>query len=349
MRLVLISDAWAPQVNGVVRTLRTTVKILRKRGHVVKVISPNAYPTIACPTYPEIRLAIAPGRRLARALQHYDPDAVHIATEGPLGWTARGWCLRKKIPFTTSFHTHFAEYVALRTGPPASWFWRILRRFHAPSSAIFTATQSLDAELHQHGLRQTRRWSRGVDLTLFRPDGPRLGMLASLPRPLMLHVGRVATEKNIEAFLDVDHPGTKIVVGDGPARAQMEERYPNVRFLGVLHGAELTMAYRSADIFVFPSRTDTFGLVMIEALASGLPVAAYPVRGALDLIGREGRGLSGCNARIGAVDEDLAVAISMALSSDREACVAEGRRYRWAACTDQFLTGLSRRERTRIL
>ncbi|MDO6416782.1 glycosyltransferase family 1 protein [Sphingomonas sp. BIUV-7] len=342
MRIALVSDAWAPQVNGVVRTLQTTVATLRARGHAVETITPDAFRTIACPTYPEIRLALGCGRAVADRLEQAAPDAVHIATEGSLGWAARRWCLSAGRPFTTSFHTHFPDYVAMRTGLPAKWFWPILGRFHRPAHAIMVATETLATELAGHGLTQTRRWSRGVDLSLFSPSRSSHPMLAGRRGPIQLYVGRVACEKNIEAFLASSVPGTKVIVGDGPARTALERRFPQALFLGALHGAELASVYAGADVFVFPSRTDTFGLVMIEALASGVPVAAFPVHGPLDVIGGLGRGPGGrAGAPIGALRDDLDAAIRAALTADRGACVAEGRRYAWEACTDQFLAALA--------
>lgn len=339
MRIALVSDAWAPQVNGVVRTLTTTVGRIRAIGHAVETLTPDQFASIPCPTYPEIRLALRCGAAMARRLDGFDPDAVHIATEGPLGWAARRWCLANGQPFTTSFHTRFPDYLAMRTKLPADWFWSPLRRFHAAAATVFAATGTLEAELQGRGLPRTHRWSRGVDLTLFTPEGAPLADLADLPRPILLHVGRVAIEKNIEAFLDLDTPGTKVVVGDGPALALLRQRYPHIHFLGALHGERLAAAYRTADALAFPSRTDTFGLVMIEALACGTPVAAYPVPGPLDVIGEHGGGV---------LHEDLARAVRDALTLDPAACAAIGRGYDWSVCTGQFLAGLVRRERFAI-
>jgi glycosyltransferase involved in cell wall biosynthesis len=331
MRIALVSDAWTPQVNGVVRTLTTTVARLGAIGHAVEAITPDQFATVSCPTYPEIRLALLAGPALARRLAAFDPDAVHIATEGPLGWAARRWCLDRGMPFTTSFHTRFPEYLAMRTRLPADWFWPPVRRFHAPAAAVFAATPTLEAELRARGLRHTHRWSRGVDTALFTPDGPPLADYADMAGPILLHVGRVAVEKNIEAFLRLDAAGTKVVVGDGPALASLRLRYPDVRFLGSLTGERLAAAYRGADLLVFPSRTDTFGLVMIEALASGVPVAAYPVPGPLDTLVAPG---------CGAMHDDLATAARAAIGLDRAGCAAIGRRYSWATCTAQFEAGL---------
>ena len=340
MRIALVSDAWAPQVNGVVRTLTTTVERLRADGHAVETITPDQFSTIPCPSYPEIRLALGCGRAVAARLAGARAEAIHIATEGPLGWAARRWCMDRGIPFTTSFHTRFPDYVAMRSRLPADWFWPIVRRFHGPAARVFAATETLADELAERGLPHTHRWSRGVDLTLFSPDAAPLPSMTGLKGPVLLSVGRVAVEKNIEAFLSADVEGTKVVVGDGPARAMLEKRYPHVVFTGALHGERLAAAYAAADLFVFPSLTDTFGLVMIEALASGVPVAGFPVRGPIDIIGTAGVGMFGGTATIGALDADLAIAMRRALRADRAACVAEGRRYGWDRCTGQFLSGL---------
>jgi glycosyltransferase involved in cell wall biosynthesis len=332
MRIALVSDAWAPQVNGVVRTLTTTVGELRGAGHAVETITPDAFRTVACPSYPEIRLALGAGREIARRLAAFAPDAIHIATEGPLGWAARRWCMRAGLPFTTSFHTRFPDYLAVRTGLPAGIFWATLRRFHAAADRVFVATPTLATELHGRGLTRLHRWGRGVDRALFRPDGPRLPEIEALPGPVMLHVGRVAPEKNIEAFLRLDLPGHKLVVGEGPALAALRDRYPAATFLGALHGERLAAAYRSADVLVFPSLTDTFGLVMAEAIASGTPVAAFPVPGPLDVV----------EPGSGVLDHDLAAAVRGALTLDRGQVATMGQRFDWGDCTGQFLDGLTR-------
>jgi glycosyltransferase involved in cell wall biosynthesis len=339
MRIALVSDAWAPQVNGVVRTLSTTVANLRGWGHAVTTITPDLFRTIPCPTYPEIRLAIGCGRAVTDLIEQTAPHAVHIATEGPLGWAARRWCIANDFPFTTSFHTHFAQYLSVRTRLPAKLFWPMLTRFHAPATRVFAATATLAADLAVNGLPHTHRWARGVDTAAFRPDAPPHPALADLPRPILLSVGRVAIEKNLTAFLAAEVPGTKVVVGDGPARDALAARYPEALFLGALHGAALAGAYAAADVFVFPSRTDTFGLVMIEALASGLPVAAFPVPGPLDVIGADGCGIGG--VPVGILDASIDRAIAEASLLDRRACVAEALHHDWVACTDQFLAGLA--------
>jgi glycosyltransferase involved in cell wall biosynthesis len=325
--LALVSDAWAPQVNGVVRTLQTTAQILGERGWQVTAITPDRFRSIPCPTYPEIRLAfMAPGA-VGRMIDDSGADAVHIATEGPLGLAARAHCLRRGRPFTTSFHTRFPDYLQARFRLPTGLSWAYLRWFHGPARAILVATPRLADELAAHGLGQTYIWSRGVDLARFRPGLPAPEAYAGLSRPILLSVGRVAVEKNIEAFLAVPSPGTKVVVGDGPALAELEARFPEALFLGALSGEALARAYAGADVFVFPSRTDTFGLVLVEAMACGLPVAAYPVAGPLDVVG-------GSDA--GALHADLSQAISAALRIPRAAALARAAGFSWEAAASQF-------------
>ncbi len=330
MRIAIVTDAWLPQVNGVVRTLQTIQRELRQMGHEVQIFSPDLYGSIPCPTYPEIRLAFVRSAVIGQAIADFLPDAVHLATEGPLCLAARRWCLRTGLPFTTAYHTHFPDYVAQRTGLPSAWFWRYIRWFHGPAQAVLVSTPSVRAQLRAHGVANVRKWGRGVELDLFTPDAPPPPAFATLPRPIQLYVGRVAVEKNLEAFLDSDHPGTKIVVGDGPSRAALERRYPTAHFLGALFGEALAGAYAGADVFVFPSRTDTFGLVMIEALAAGTPVAAYPVTGPVDIVTPE----------TGALAERLEEAIAAALTRDRAACAAYGRGFSWRRSAEEFLAGL---------
>lgn len=344
MRIALATDAWHPQVNGVVRSLSTTADRLRGRGHVVETITPDQFRSVPCPTYPEIRLALWCGRGVAKQLSRFEPDAVHIATEGPIGWAARAWCRRRGAPFTTSFHTRFPDYVSVRTGLPADWIWPVMRRFHGLAARTFAVTPTLAAELGRRGLGAVHHWPLGVDLEQFSPQAPPHPAMAGLPRPILLNVGRVAVEKNLEAFLSLDVPGTKVIVGDGPALAELSERFPKAMFLGAMLGAQLASAYAAADLFVFPSRTDTFGLVNIEALASGLPVAAYPVPGPLDIVGLDGRGMHGGKERIGALADNLGEAIGLALAADRSACAAESTHYEWDRCTDRFLAGLAPRK-----
>lgn len=341
MRIVLATDAWHPQVNGVVRALSTTVDLLRARGHLVALITPDLFRSFPCPGYGEIRLALGCGKDVARRLDAAAADAVHIATEGPIGWAARRWCLKRGVPFTTSFHTRFPDYVAKRTHLPADWFWPAMRRFHGPATRIMVATGALGDELATRGLSRSHRWPLGVDPAQFHPGVPPLPAMTRLPRPIQLYVGRVAIEKNIAAFLECGTPGSKVVVGAGPDLAVLRARFPDAVFLGALHGESLAAAFTAADVMVFPSRTDTFGLVNIEALACGTPVAAFPVPGPLDILGRDGTGRHGGRGVIGAVDEDLDVAIRTALNGDPAACVAEARHHCWDKCTDAFEQGIA--------
>lgn len=328
--IAIVTDAWFPQVNGVVRTLSTTCELLRKWGHEVTVISPDQYRSFPAPTYPEIRLALTAPGEVGRRLAGIAPDAVHIATEGPLGYAARRYCLSKGTPFTTAYHTQFPDYVARRTGLPASLFWPYIRWFHKPAQRIMVATETIRRELREQGLTQLSHWSRGVDLSCFTPGAPPPREYQGLEGPILLYVGRVAVEKNLEAFLACDYPGTKVVVGDGPARAALEDKFPEALFLGKKGGVELAGCYAGADVFVFPSLTDTFGLVMIEALACGTPVAAFPVAGPVDIL----------NDSVGAMSDDLARAIDAARYCDRTHCAAFGAGYSWEEATHQFLSGL---------
>ena len=340
MKIALATDAWHPQVNGVVRALSTTVDRLRMRGHMVELITPDQFWTVPCPSYAEIRLALGCARGVARRLDAIGADAIHIATEGPIGWAARKWCLKHDIAFTTSFHTRFPDYAALRTRLPADWFWPMLRRFHGPATRIMVATRLLADEIVSRGLAQTHSWPLGVDGSQFNPSVPPHPEMTALKRPIQLYVGRVAIEKNLAAFLETTNKGSKVVVGDGPDLVTLWARFPRATFLGPLHGQALASAYTAADVFVFPSLTDTFGLVNVEALACGLPVAAFPVRGPIDIIGRDHRGVHGGDRPIGALDENLGRAIELALQADRQACIAEARHYDWEACTDAFERGL---------
>jgi glycosyltransferase involved in cell wall biosynthesis len=328
--IAIITDAWHPQTNGVVRTLSTTCEVLRRWGHAVTVISPEGYPSLPAPSYPEIRLALTAPGAVGRRLAKIAPEAVHIATEGPLGLAARAYCLRRKVPFTTAYHTQFPDYFARRTGLPPRAFWPFIRWFHRPAQRIMVATETIRAQLRQQGLSQLTHWSRGVDLACFSPAAPPPPEYAGIAGPILLYVGRVAVEKNIEAFLACPYPGTKVVVGDGPARANLEAKFPEALFLGKKSGTALAGCYAGADVFVFPSRTDTFGLVMIEALACGTPVAAFPVPGPIDIV----------TDAVGALSEDLTRAIDAARYCDRKACAAYGASFSWEAATRQFLTGL---------
>lgn len=332
MRIAIATDAWKPQVNGVVRTLSMTVNQLLARGHDVELITPQRFFTVPMPGYSEIRLAVAPRFGARRALNEFAPDIVHIATEGPIGWSARAWCLKHRRAFTTAFHTRFPDYASVRTGLSAERFWPIMRRFHKPSRAVLAATPGLIAELGERGIERARLWSRGVDLELFHPGQPSDPLLAALPRPIFLSVGRIAKEKNLEAFLQSPVAGSKVIVGDGPILDELKARYPAAHFTGALQGQALAAAYRAADVFVFPSKTDTFGLVMVEALASGAPVAGYPVPGPLDVVGA---------MPVGCLNDDLSVAMASALGCDRAAAASYGASFSWEKCTDQFEAALS--------
>jgi len=331
MRLALVTDAWSPQVNGVVRTLARVKRELESLGHEVAVCEPGAFRTLPCPTYPEIRLALLPGRQVARWLDATRPDAIHIATEAPLGMAARRYCLRRGLPFTTSYHTRFPEYVSARFPVPLDWGYRVMRWFHRPSRGIMVATPSLAAELEGRGFEAIKPWTRGVDLELFRPR-PGEAAPYRLPRPVFLYVGRVAVEKNLEAFLALDLPGSKLVVGGGPQLAALQQRFPQAHFAGPRQGEELARHYAAADVFVFPSRTDTFGLVVLEALASGLPVAAYPVTGPLDILG---------GSVAGALDRDLGRAALAALALDPAAARRHAEGYSWRRTAELFLANLA--------
>lgn len=326
MRIAIVTDAWEPQVNGVVRTLKSVRAVLERQGHTVEVVSPDRFYSVPCPTYPEIRLAMATTGAVGAMLEDFAPDAIHLATEGPVCVAARRWCLRHGYPFTTAYHTQFPDYVSARSGVPAEWIWRYIRWFHAPARAVLASTPSIRRTLEDHGLNHVRHWGRGVDLARFHAGVAPHPELAALAGPVQLYVGRVAIEKNLEAFLKTSQPGTRVVVGDGPARAELEAKYPDAVFMGARFGDELAQCYAGADVFVFPSRTDTFGLVMIEALACGTPVAAYPVTGPIDVLTPE----------TGGMDEDLDTAIAAALTRDQAACAAYGRTFTWEASARQF-------------
>jgi glycosyltransferase involved in cell wall biosynthesis len=328
LRLLLVTDAWAPQVNGVVVTLRNTIACLERWGHEVSVLSPEGLATVPTPTYPEIPLAVFPGRAVARRFREFGPEAVHIATEGPLGLAARSHCLAQGIAFTTAYHTCFPEYVKARSGVPLAWTYAWLRRFHRPSSAVLVGTDTIRGLLEQRGFANVADWSRGVDLDLFRPGPERF---EEYPRPVFTYVGRVAVEKDLPAFLRLDLPGTKLVVGDGPARAQLQRRFPAAVFVGAKSGQELASCYRRSDAFVFPSRTDTFGLVLLEAMASGVPVAALPVRGPIDVVKDPSAGI---------LNDDLREAALAALLLDRNDVRRYAERFSWERCTRQFAAHL---------
>jgi glycosyltransferase involved in cell wall biosynthesis len=325
MRILIATDAWHPQVNGVVRTLEATEQQLRALGHEVAFLTPDGFRTVPLPSYPSIRLALPPLAAIARRIREADPDAIHIATEGPIGAQVRRWCLRHGAAFTTSYATQFPEYIAARWPVPEGWSYAVLRRFHAPAAATLVSTASLADRLRAQGFGNLALWSRGVDTDLFRPDR---AVALDLPRPIFLAAGRVAVEKNLDAFLALDLPGSKVVIGEGPAEADLRRRYPDVHFLGLKLGRDLAGHVAAADVFVFPSRTDTFGLVQVEALACGVPVAAFPVMGPRDVIG---------DAPVGVLDEDLRTACLRALTLSREACRLHALRFSWEACARQFV------------
>lgn len=309
-----------------VRTLSTVARVLEAHGHTTAIIGPDRFRTVPCPTYPDIRLSVLPRRRLARLIDEFRPDALHVATEGPLGFATSAIARRRGWRFTTAFHTRFPEYVRARVMIPPALSYAVLRRFHNRGAGTMVATASLRAELARRGFRKLRRWSRGVDLEAFRtePREPWEG----LARPVFVHVGRVAVEKNIRAFLALDLPGSKVVVGDGPARAALAREFPEVRFVGLRRGAELAASYAGADVFVFPSLTDTYGLVMLESLACGTPVAAFPVTGPADVL---------AEAPVGRVDADLRRAALGALEVDRSLCRPFAERHSWESCAQLFL------------
>ncbi|KND56446.1 Glycosyltransferase [Candidatus Paraburkholderia kirkii] len=320
---MIVTDAWEPQVNGVVRTLTQTTKELSALGHRVELLTPLEFKTIPCPTYPEIRLSLMPGRRVAKRIDTFEPDdALHIATEGPLGLAARAYALRHKLPFTTAYHTRFPEYVKARFGIPLAMTYRFLHWFHGPSQAVMAPTPVVKSDLERYGFTNVVLWTRGVDLDIFHSMESKV---LNTARPIFLYVGRVAVEKNVEAFLKLDLPGSKWVAGEGPALAELKSRYTNVNYLGVLSQPELAKVYAAADVFVFPSRTDTFGLVLLEAMACGTPVAAYPVTGPIDVLGENGPG---------ALYDDLREACLQALKIERADARAWAERFSWRAASE---------------
>ena len=329
MRIALATDAWHPQVNGVVRTLNRVIVELEAQGHEVLTLHPGFFRTVAAPRYPEIRLSLLPGRRIAEMLEAFDPQAIHVATEGPIGMAVRARCLRRGVPFTTSYHTQFPHYIRRYFGVPEAVTWRFVRRFHAPAQRTLAPTAGVVEALRAHGVVRAVPWCRGVDTALFRPVSP---ARKDLERPVFLYAGRVAVEKNIEAFLSAPLPGTKMVVGDGPARASLERRFPGVVWAGYRFGEELAAHYACGDVFVFPSRTDTFGIVMLEANACGLPVAAHPVTGPIDVV------VPGVS---GALDEDLRTAALRALEVPRATCIEYARGHSWRRCAEMFLAALA--------
>ena len=326
--VLIVTDAWHPQINGVVRSIERVIEQMVALGIDVKLITPLEYRTMPMPGYDEIRLSLVHKHTVHEKIRSIRPDAIHIATEGPLGLIARKYCVERKLPFSTAYHTQFPEYLKARLPVPLDWSYTFLRWFHGPARYCLVGTPHLQTLLEARGFVNVALWTKGVDTTLFHPSKR---AETAFDKPVFLYVGRVAVEKNIEAFLKLDLPGTKLIVGDGPSRKELEAKYPAAIFTGARQGDDLAKLFAGADVFVFPSRTDTFGLVLLEALASGTPVAAYPVTGPIDVIGKE---------PVGVLKEDLAAAALEALSLPRENCRAYAERFSWQASARQFLDHL---------
>jgi glycosyltransferase involved in cell wall biosynthesis len=326
---MIVTEAWDPQVNGVVRTLKMTTRELTRLGHEVKVVSPSMFLNVPCPTYPEIRLALATRSQVRKVIDEFAPDVLHIATEGPLGWAARGVAVSRGWRFSTGYHSRFPEYVHMRIRLPLSISYSILRKFHNAGVATMVPTPAMLNTLNETGFTKGVLWSRGVNAEVFHVEGEKL---ARTDKPVFLYVGRLAVEKSVEDFLSLDLPGEKWVAGEGPSGAELRKKYPNAKWFGVLTGEELATIYRSADVMVFPSKTDTFGLVMIESMACGTPVAAFPVTGPIDVLGENSEG--------GVMHHDLKQACLDALKLDRSKVAEFAKRYSWAAATQQFLSSL---------
>jgi glycosyltransferase involved in cell wall biosynthesis len=335
MRTLIATDAWHPQVNGVVRTLTSLARAATNLGTQIEFLTPDGFPSFGVPTYPGLQVAWPNRREIVRRIEAASPDAIHVATEGPIGWAVRAYCLRNKLPFTTSYTTRFPEYVAVRTGIPAAIGYAVLRQFHNAGAVTMVATNSLRQDLAARGFKKLGFWTRGVDTELFRPDEP---AELDLPRPIFMTVGRVAVEKNLDAFLSLDLPGSLAVIGDGPQKAELERRYPKVHFLGEKKGKDLASHVAAADVFVFPSLTDTFGVVQLEALACGVPVAAFPVTGPLDVI---------ADRPIGALDNDLRSACLRALGMSRDTCRAFAIEHSWENSARQFIGNLAALQQSR--
>lgn len=332
MKILIATDAWFPQTNGVVTTLDKITQILRKNGHDVVVINPGELKTLPMPTYPEIRLALFPGRYIRKQLDKFAPDAIHIATEGPIGFSVRSYCLRKGLSFTTSYHTQYPEYIRLRLPIPLSFSYWFMKWFHGPAIKTMVPTESIRKRLSERGFKHVVIWSRGVDTDLFKPNQV---VHKNNEHPVFIYVGRVAVEKNLDAFLSLDVPGQKVVVGDGPDRQRMQSNYPEVHFTGYQYGEELAATIADANVFVFPSKTDTFGLVMLEAMACGLPVAAYPVSGPIDVV---------INGETGVLHNDLAVAVSEALKLNGMFPREYALRHSWEHSAQHFIDNLAPRQ-----
>lgn len=328
MKILIISDAWEPQVNGVVRTLKMTSRQLGHLGHEVHFITPSLFKSIPCPTYPEISLAITTSSRIASLIDSIKPDCLHIATEGPLGWLARSVAIKRGWPFTTSYHSRFPEYVNIRFKIPTSWSYNLFKYFHNAAKANLAPTPAIVNDLKNRGFNSPRLWSRGVDFGTFNISGPKIPRSES---PIFLHVGRLAVEKQVDEFLKLDLPGEKWVAGDGPERERLQKSYPNVRWFGMLDGPSLASLYRTADVFVFTSVTDTFGLVMLESMACGTPVAAFPVPGPIDVVAPDESGV---------LDNDLRSACMKALDISRSSVLAHAQSFSWERASNQFLSAL---------
>lgn len=329
MRILVATDAWRPQISGVVRTLEALATAVHASGSTLDFLTPDGFASLPLPTYPGLRCALPRPREIGRRIERVRPDAIHVATEGPIGFFVRRFCLQRALPFTTSFTTRFPEYIAARVPFPLAWSYAALRRFHAPAVATMVSTPTLAAELTARGFQRLKMWSRGVDNELFRPDRK---VKLELPRPIFMSVGRIAPEKNLEAFLTLPLSGSKVVIGEGPQEADLRARFPHAYFLGSMGGERLAAHMAAADVFVFPSKTDTFGIVQLEALSCGVPVAAYPVTGPLDVIG---------DSPVGVLDDDLERACQRALALPRAACRTHALRFSWEASAAQFLSHLS--------
>jgi glycosyltransferase involved in cell wall biosynthesis len=330
MRILVATDAWHPQINGVVRTLTTLARAVRNRGATIEFLTPDGFPSFPLPTYPDMRCAIPNAREIVRRIEAVAPEAIHIATEGPIGWAVRRYCIRRGLPFTTSYTTKFPEYISARLPIPESWSYAVLRRFHNASAVTMVSTNSLADDLKRRGFTNIGMWTRGVDTELFRPDR---AIDIGLKRPIFMTIGRVAVEKNLDAFLSLDLPGSKAIIGRGPEEGRLQKQYPDTTFFGSLSDENLASHLAAADVFVFPSRTDTYGVVQLEALACGVPVAAFPVTGPIDVI---------AGHPIGVLNEDLKTACLDALKISREACREFALTRSWDNSAKQFLSNVSR-------
>ena len=328
MKILIVTEAWDPQINGVVRTLKMTTRLLSESGHEVRILTPYEFFNIPCPTYPEIRLTLTLVSNVRKKIDEFKPDILHIATEGPLGWAARKVAIARGWPFSTGYHSQFPEYIHMRFKFPLAISYKALSNFHNAGVATMVPTMAMLEALRVQGFNKLVHWSRGVNTDLFHPDGEKFQRGEG---PIFLHVGRIAVEKSIEDFLKLDLPGEKWIAGEGPERKQLQKKYPNAKWFGWLNGDELAALYRSADVFVFPSRTDTFGLVMIEAMACGTPVAAYPVTGPIDVVK---------SGESGYLNEDLKTAVMQCLKLDRNHVAEEAKKFSWINATKQFFAAL---------